>query len=216
MTIAPFGRTAAIGDVPDDAPEAAAAVTHAPLQRVHVHVRARSAARREALERMVEAWGHVTGPDAHDADVVLTEGDGSSADESIVLASGAPQGDYTSIQRGDQASTLAADSTPAQIDAALRAVALGLVVRSAPASADDGFAALGDESLRPLLTPREIEVLAAMAAGGTNKMIARQLDISLHTVKFHVESVFRKLGVRTRAEAVAKGIERQRRETIEL
>ena len=43
--------------------------------------------------------------------------------------------------------------------------------------------------------------------GFTNKTIARQLDISLHTVKFHVESVFKKLGVRTRAEAVAKALE---------
>jgi DNA-binding CsgD family transcriptional regulator len=50
----------------------------------------------------------------------------------------------------------------------------------------------------------------------TNKAIARRLDISLHTVKFHVESLFRKLGARTRTEAVAKASERRRRETIML
>jgi DNA-binding NarL/FixJ family response regulator len=65
-----------------------------------------------------------------------------------------------------------------------------------------------DESDSPeLLTPRELDVLHAIMDGLTNKLIARQLDISLHTVKFHVESVFRKLGVRTRAEAVAKALE---------
>jgi FixJ family two-component response regulator len=52
--------------------------------------------------------------------------------------------------------------------------------------------------------------------GDSNKAIARRLGISLHTVKFHVESVFRKLGARTRTEAVAKAIERRRRETITL
>jgi DNA-binding NarL/FixJ family response regulator len=67
-----------------------------------------------------------------------------------------------------------------------------------------------------LLTPRELEVLAALAEGMTNKAIARRLDISLHTVKFHVESLFRKLGARTRTEAVARASERHRRETVTL
>jgi DNA-binding NarL/FixJ family response regulator len=55
-----------------------------------------------------------------------------------------------------------------------------------------------------LLTPRELEVLGAIGEGLTNKAIARRLEISLHTVKFHVESLFRKLGARTRTEALAK------------
>ena len=74
-----------------------------------------------------------------------------------------------------------------------------------------------DESDSPeLLTPRELDVLHAIMDGLTNKLIARQLDISLHTVKFHVESVFRKLGVRTRAEAVAKALESARFKVIKL
>ena len=67
-----------------------------------------------------------------------------------------------------------------------------------------GFAPLAESDLGTLLTPREIEVLSAIAEGLSNKSIARRLDISLHTVKFHVESLFRKLGVRTRTEAVVK------------
>jgi DNA-binding CsgD family transcriptional regulator len=47
-------------------------------------------------------------------------------------------------------------------------------------------------------------------------LIARQLDISLHTVKFHVESVFRKLEVGTRAAAVAKALEANHFKMIKL
>jgi DNA-binding NarL/FixJ family response regulator len=72
-----------------------------------------------------------------------------------------------------------------------------------------GFAPAPDTEPRALLTPREIEVLGAIGEGLTNKAIARRLDISLHTVKFHVESLFRKLGARTRTEALAKAAEGQ-------
>ena len=76
--------------------------------------------------------------------------------------------------------------------------------------------AMRETDAHALLTPRELEVLAALAEGMTNKAIARRLNISLHTVKFHVESLFRKLGARTRTEAVAKASERRRYETITL
>ena len=62
----------------------------------------------------------------------------------------------------------------------------------------------------------EPEVSAAMAEGMSNKSIARRLDISLHTVKFQVESVFRKMGAHNRTEAVAKALEPRRHETITL
>jgi DNA-binding NarL/FixJ family response regulator len=61
-----------------------------------------------------------------------------------------------------------------------------------------------------------MEVLSAIADGLTNKMIARRLDISLHTVKFHVEAVFRKLGASTRTEAVARARERRLANTLNL
>ena len=54
--------------------------------------------------------------------------------------------------------------------------------------------------------PREIEVLAAIGDGLSNKEAARRLGISQHTVKFHVESLFRKLDATSRAEAVHKGL----------
>ena len=54
------------------------------------------------------------------------------------------------------------------------------------------------------LTPREIEVLALMAAGATNAGIARELFISEGTVKSHVQRILRKLDASNRAEAVAR------------
>ena len=54
------------------------------------------------------------------------------------------------------------------------------------------------------LTPRELEVLAAMANGASNKAIARALDISFHTAKFHVAAILEKLDADSRTEAVMR------------
>jgi NarL family two-component system response regulator YdfI len=54
------------------------------------------------------------------------------------------------------------------------------------------------------LTPRELEVLAAMADGASNKAIARRLDISFHTAKFHVAAILAKLDADSRTEAVTR------------
>ena len=97
----------------------------------------------------------------------------------------------------------------------MRAAAAGLTVRAAKDAAP-GFAALIESDFQPLLTPRETEVLSAIADGLGNKEIARRLEISPHTVKFHIESLLRKLGARSRAEAVAKGLARRKNESIEL
>ena len=56
------------------------------------------------------------------------------------------------------------------------------------------------------LTHRELEVLQLMARGLTNRQIARRLEISEHTVKFHAAAVLGKLSARSRAEAVARAI----------
>ena len=56
------------------------------------------------------------------------------------------------------------------------------------------------------LTERENEVLQQMAYGLTNKQIAVRLKISAHTVKFHVSSIFTKLGTTNRVEAVNLGL----------
>lgn len=58
------------------------------------------------------------------------------------------------------------------------------------------------------LTPRELEVLALMAEGASNKAIARRLGISVHTAKFHVGQVLDKLDATGRTDAVAHAARR--------
>ena len=53
------------------------------------------------------------------------------------------------------------------------------------------------------LTAREVEVLRRTSMGRTNADVAEQLGISVHAVKFHLASIFRKLGVHNRTEADA-------------
>ncbi len=54
------------------------------------------------------------------------------------------------------------------------------------------------------LTPREVDVLNAMADGLSNKLIARALEISEHTVKYHVNSILSKLDAQSRTDAVVR------------
>jgi DNA-binding NarL/FixJ family response regulator len=54
----------------------------------------------------------------------------------------------------------------------------------------------------PYLTPREAEILRFVAEGRTNKQIASALWVTLHTVKFHLSNIYRKLNVANRAEAM--------------
>jgi DNA-binding NarL/FixJ family response regulator len=56
---------------------------------------------------------------------------------------------------------------------------------------------------RPTLTARERQVASLLVEGASNKVIARRLDISVHTAKFHVAAVLEKLGARNRSDAVA-------------
>jgi DNA-binding CsgD family transcriptional regulator len=181
-------------------------------QRLRIAVHADDPLRRTALCKVVVEAGHAVVDLKDEADIVLA--DGSLPPEGARGAIGAGVvglGIADDRLRGG----LPREADPRQIDAAIRAVAAGLVVR-APPSRDNGFGAMRESDGQALLTPRELEVLAALAEGLTNKAIARRLDISLHTVKFHVESLFRKLGARTRTEAVAKAAERRRNDIIML
>jgi DNA-binding NarL/FixJ family response regulator len=66
----------------------------------------------------------------------------------------------------------------------------------------DGAALAGD----PHLTPREQEVLACLVTGMSYKQVARDLDISLDTVRFHIRNVYGKLQVRNVAQAVSRAL----------
>lgn len=65
-----------------------------------------------------------------------------------------------------------------------------------------------DEAMPEPLTPREIQVLEFLAEGLPNKAIAEQLAISDQTVKFHVASIYGKLGAANRTDAVRRAVRR--------
>ncbi len=163
---------------------------------LRVAVAATDPVRRADLAARVALAGH-TLTSLPEADIVLADGGALASPSLPVLRLAAGE--------DEEASVLPPDLTPVQLDAALRAVAAGLRV-SLPGSAAAGFAEA--EPPRPLLTPRELEILRALGDGLTNKGVARRLGISAHTVKFHLEAVFAKLGAASRAEAVAKGLRR--------
>lgn len=103
------------------------------------------------------------------------------------------------------------DATPEEIEAAVLAAAQGLVVLPRDLSERLLGAAPAVEvpsELEEPLTPREREVLGLLGRGFSNRLIARELHISEHTVKFHVSSLYAKLGVAGRAGAVAQGARR--------
>ena len=98
------------------------------------------------------------------------------------------------------------DAPSEELGAAVAAVAQGLSVLPktlAERLFDEPAAAV--EELSEPLTARESEVLDLLGHGLSNKMIARELHISEHTVKFHISSIYSKLGVNNRAEAVSQG-----------
>jgi DNA-binding NarL/FixJ family response regulator len=154
---------------------------------------------RSRLATLVARSGHEVVELTAAPDAILTDGAIGDSPPAPAVAIGSVERDF--------AGWLPADATAEQIDAALRAVAAGLIVRG-PSPRNHNFQPCAEEPW-PVLTPREIEVLAALRDGLSNKAAARRLGISPHTVKFHIESLFRKLGAGSRAEAVAKGLKRQ-------
>jgi DNA-binding NarL/FixJ family response regulator len=123
--------------------------------------------------------------------------------------------------RIDVRAVLPPDVDAALLGAAITVIAAGLAVAPAPGATDHSapdHAATGRwaEAFDPAgpeeeaedaevvaLTAREREVLALLAAGASNKTIARALGVSVHTAKFHVASLTEKLGASGRLEAVA-------------
>jgi DNA-binding CsgD family transcriptional regulator len=170
-----------------------------PPNRLRVAVAASDVMMRKRLVSFVACGGYELVELSASPDAVLTDG-------AIVGPVSVPSVAIGPVD-GEFAGLLSPDATPTQIDAALRAVAVGLTVR-APNPRSRNFDTLPEEA-PVLLTPREIEVLGALAKGLSNKEAARHLGISPHTVKFHIESLFRKLDAATRAEAVAKGLKQQ-------
>jgi len=155
-----------------------------------------------------------------DVVVWIADGDASEPDAlhedalgpPIVLLTDDPRAPWIREEIGSHLrAVLPPDAGAEAIAAAVEAAAAGLV-------------ALGSDGVRSLLpaprpggprrgapkrlSPRETEVLRMIAEGLANKTIAWNLGISEHTVKFHLASLYSKLGVASRTEAVTEGLKR--------
>jgi two-component system, NarL family, response regulator YdfI len=107
-----------------------------------------------------------------------------------------------SLLRQQVAGILLTETNTQQLIAGLQAAASGLkFLQPLKKSANN--------LLQPeTLTQRELEILRLIADGEGNKSIASLLNISQHTVKFHISSIFEKLNVSSRTEAIKAGISR--------
>ena len=116
---------------------------------------------------------------------------------------------------------------PEYVQRALQAGAHGYVLKDAPASeivaAIEAVSAGGtflspavsrklfrNQTPRPLLTPRESEILAALGRGESSKQIARDLGLSVRTVEAHRQSIKRRLGIEGQAELIKYAVEHAR------
>ena len=111
----------------------------------------------------------------------------------VLLISGAGRISPNAARAAGAAGFISKDWPAADIAGAVRMVGLGMTVFR-PHESPSG----------PVLTDRELEVLDLIASGATNREIAERLFLSPHTVKEHTSSLYRKLAVRNRAEAVQK------------
>lgn len=103
------------------------------------------------------------------------------------------------------------DAPSAELQAAVQAASQGLVVlplatgQRLLSQVSTTPVSLDSDTLQEPLTAREQEVLQLLSQGLSNKLIARRLNISEHTVKFHVSSIYTKLGASSRTDAVNRG-----------
>ncbi len=129
----------------------------------------------------------------------------------MILADDVPVESLTDALRAGVSAVLPGDISPDQLIAALHAASAGLIVLSAEdvrAILPKRSVSRASDDLTEPLTPRESEVLRMLASGLGNKELASRLNISEHTVKFHVTSILGKLGASSRTEAVSIGIRR--------
>ena len=118
----------------------------------------------------------------------------ASPKTNVLLISGAGRINPNAARAAGAAGFISKDWPAADIAGAVRMVGLGMTVFRPHESAGGGTK----------LTEREREVLDLIGSGATNREIAEQLFLSPHTVKEHTSTLYRKLSVRNRAEAVQK------------
>jgi len=164
-----------------------------------------------ALTRFEDLRPDVVLLDLDESMSAAMESGGVPVTSALVILTEDPENLAADLLSSGVRAILPRDATPEEIVAAIQAAATGLVALH-PDVFDSMLSRIrpGQQSeLDPsgqILTPREIEVLRMIAEGLGNKEIASRLRISDHTVKFHISSIFAKLGVSSRTEAVIVGI----------
>jgi DNA-binding NarL/FixJ family response regulator len=149
----------------------------------------------------------VLAADPAGADVVITDHlpatSGTQTDVPVIVIGDRPTIDEA--MRGGHAGGLLPSFSHVKLRAAVEAVMHGLVCTDRQGEPIPVFDDEADAEL-PELTVREVEVLQQLMTGASNKEIARRLDISIHTAKFHVASIVGKLGASGRTDAVARAL----------
>jgi DNA-binding NarL/FixJ family response regulator len=120
----------------------------------------------------------------------------------LVLTTYADDASIAGALRAGARGFLTKDAGRGEIAAAIRSVASGHTTLAADVGARL-VSALGAPAAETDLTDRELDVLRLMAQGRNNTEIARELFIGVSTVKSHINSMFAKLGVRDRGQAIA-------------
>lgn len=163
----------------------------------------------ELVEEAADAFAGFGQPDViiWDLGWEAQEGAPDLPDTTIPIVALLPDDSYTAgVWAAGVQGLLPRDLDADKLLAAAQAVAQGLTVidpflaQSLLPAAGAAAEALPVEEL----TPREAEVLQLLAEGLTNKAIGQRLDISDHTVKFHVNAIMSKLGAQSRTEAVVR------------
>jgi two-component system, NarL family, response regulator YdfI len=120
----------------------------------------------------------------------------------VVLGSVPDSWIFNNVLRAEQGAFLRADAPAEQILNAIHAASVGLIALDGSLVPEPEAA----EELPEELTPRETDVLRLLAEGFGNREIANRLNISEHTIKFHIRSILGKLRASTRTEAVTRGL----------
>jgi DNA-binding NarL/FixJ family response regulator len=201
---------------------------------IRIAVAATSAVRRSGLESIIRSHAefHLAGSfgtvaslvsfaGSTELDVIVIDTDSirdllpepTSAAAIVLLTEVTEARSISRLLRSGVRAILSRESDPDDVLSAIYAAYDGLVLLG-PATAESLAAVYGDvpleaeEELSEEITSRETDVLRMLAEGLVNKDIAARLGISEHTVKFHISSIFDKLGASTRTEAVTLGIRR--------
>jgi DNA-binding NarL/FixJ family response regulator len=196
-------------------------VSQKPASMIHVLIAIDDAASRARLRSLASSSTITVIPDADSAmpqgpDVVIvdersaTTADGDIAPAILVVGDAETAIRKARAGRGGAWGVVSASADATQLRGAIAAVAAGLVVLPPALATGAAHPAdpIEDDAIEEALTARELDVLALVSQGLSNREVARELGISEHTVKFHLAAIYGKLDASTRTEAVRRALRR--------